>query len=208
MQNRYYLDGKDLFTDYGITVLSSKGELNIPEPKERFSMDWPEDHGMDVDTEENYVQPNKIELECMLSGGTALECLQFLKSFREKLYSPGLKQLITYKDSPKAHMVMLSGGITIERFDQGKVLLFKIVFEEPIPHGKQYIVQGPATIQYQFLTMYPLDIYWGDGTYDLRVLEGPSQNKEFGEGTFTVVVSGPVEKADVYDFSNFQEIEL
>lgn len=206
MQNRYFIDGVDLYTQYGVTVLNSSGEIDFSKPKKRLELDWPDDHGVSVESGDTFLEPKEIVLECMLEQSTLALANSKLRSLHAALSTSGLRQLKTFKDAPRVHMVYLSDKIDVQRFDQGKTLLFKIKFLEPIPAGKQYTVTGPATVTIQVLTVYGLDIFWGDGTSELGVVEDNQLEKTYTAGTYTLVVSGAVEKATTFGLTGGTEI--
>jgi hypothetical protein len=206
MQGRYKLDNVDLYLQYGLIVLNSIGELDVPMVKKRHEVDWPDDHGIDIYPADVFYEPKDIILECMIKQSTSALAISKFRALQQLLATTSLKQLITYKDSPRAHMVLLNDGIRVERFDGGKTLLFKLKFLEPIPHGRQYLITGPCSVTMQFETYYPLDIYYGDGTSLLNVTQESNPGRSYPAGSFTLVFSGAIEKAHAFGITGGTEI--
>lgn len=207
MTGRFYINGVDLFTQYGITVLNSEGEVDLEKPKKKLETDWPDDHGLDVDAAMTYFEAKEITLECMLKQSTAAEALTKLRALQVALTNANLKQLKSFKDSPRVHMVYLNDSVKVERFEAGKILLFKLKFMEPIPHGKQYSVTGAVTVTVDLDTTeteeyYAVDIYWGDGAVALGAKVGLEYGHTYLAGSYTLVISGSYEKADELSVTN------
>jgi hypothetical protein len=167
MINRYFIDGKDLYSDYGITVLRSNGEEDFPKPKERLEVNWPDEHGLDVDEGVTLFEPREITLECLMQQASPSQAQAKLKSFRT---------LKSYKTSPLVHLVQLVDTVRPERFDGGKIHLFKLRLREAEPINKQYDITVPLGVDLSKFSVKvgvgsdpsaTAKISWGDGSRDM-----------------------------------------
>ncbi len=109
-------------------------------------------------------------------------------------------------------MVHLLDDVNVERFEGGKLLLFKLKFREPIPHGRQFSVTGPQVVYVSPDTLtignyFAVDVHWGDGTRTLNAPQGSDLEHTYASaGTYIIVISGSIEKADDFSITGATEI--
>ena len=206
MVNRYFIDGKDLCLEYGSTVLKSNGELDLPKPKKRLEIDWPDSHGLSIDAELSFVGVREIELECMLIQEQNTLAVSKLSAFNSLLIASGFRQMRCYKTNPKVHMVKLNDGIRVERFDQGKTLLFNVHLIEPEPVSRQFQIDivtanDAVTVNVGSGATGSLTVYWGDGTKEVVV---SSKTHSYPVGSIPIiVVAGDFTKTPNFSISAY-----
>ena len=73
MVGRYSINGQDLWTAFGVIVISgSQDLLKMPERKEPFSHDWGDGNGIEVDLSSPKFKDKNITLDvCFLAGSEA-----------------------------------------------------------------------------------------------------------------------------------------
>jgi hypothetical protein len=77
---RWFIDGKDVWNNYGLIVESgSDGFLEYPAAKQGISHDWPDQHGVDVDLSKRFLQSRDISLRC---GIIAVDANDFWAKYR------------------------------------------------------------------------------------------------------------------------------
>lgn len=215
LDGRYIINGEDLYTEYGVTVLKSEGEIDIPKPKERQKVSWPDDHGEDVYTDETFYGPREITLECMIRfksgtlGQSRIGAIRALRAFQDTITTSGLKMLISFKSDALPHMVYVEDFGKVVSYHSGNdtvTLLFKVKLIEPIPAGKSYsmnvVNKNTDKPIINAETDYALEVYWGDGSHTqiLGLVEDFSHTYA-ANGIYTIAVLGAVEKASSYEMT-------
>lgn len=94
MIGQHYIDGKDLYTTYGVVVLSgSDGFLKFPARKASITHDWGDKNGIDVDLSKPFVESKTVTLECaMIAPDKAVFWTNHTAFFAE-LMKPGTRRL-------------------------------------------------------------------------------------------------------------------
>lgn len=202
MAGKYYLNGVD-FETLGVVVIKSDGELSILKPKPRFSIDWPDEDGVDIDEDEVVrFEQREIVLECYMKSTTSALVESALKTFQDTLTTAGFKRFKSYKEDKRAHLVYLNDFYNFRRYNAGKLITFTVKLVEPQTVAKQYkvskITENTGSVTVTLTTAAPLDIYWGDGQKTLAALSNVSHNYTFGSNTeFTLSILGKASLASV-----------
>lgn len=93
-RGRYFIDGADLWTYYGVGVESGSDDfLKMPKPKERTTHDWTDENGIDVDLSRTFVEPKEAELKCHLIANDENDFWIKYQRLLATLLQPGLRRL-------------------------------------------------------------------------------------------------------------------
>ena len=121
---QYLLNGKDLYTEYGIIISAGKSDLlQYPSTKERFSNDWPDQNGKEYDLNAPvYFEDPKITLKGVMFASNESE-------FKTKRYNLFLE--------------LKKIGLSILRsIDLSKD--FNVLYEESAQGNRNVIVKGTS----------------------------------------------------------------
>lgn len=111
----YTIDGNDLKTTYGITVLNCSGDLDFLKRKGKTSHDWKDEDGIEAFTQSRDIkfEARTITLNCCLTGNTKADFLSKLSAFKTVLYNNGTHAL--YRSlTGKTHNVFFEAGASID----------------------------------------------------------------------------------------------
>lgn len=207
------IDNKNVYTEYGVILLKSSGELDYLKYKKPYLRKWDDEHGEEVDLSERYFETRKIVLECLIKTTTKALFQSKLKAFWTFLSATGLRMMLLPELS-FAYMVYPKGGASITRLTKWNDTLmygrFKVVLEDPEPVSRQFTTdQDPkvqVTIQLTGTKVYT--IYWGDGNSDTI---GPgtdvSKNHDYSEtGDYQIVLTGDIDTITSLTPTNAVEI--
>jgi hypothetical protein len=93
-EGRWYINGKDMFTTFGIGI--SKGSddfLRFPKKKDSITHDWMDRNGLDVDLSRIFFDAKEVTLDCwILADGEADFWLKY-KGFLAEISQPGVQRL-------------------------------------------------------------------------------------------------------------------
>jgi hypothetical protein len=134
----YRLDGLNVKSTYGISVLSCDGNLSILKRKGETGYSWPDEDGEEpfVNAGDITFEPRDISLTCLLRGETKTSFLTRLNNLRKVLESSGLHTLFI-GTTGVTHSVYMTDGGTLSLL--GKVTnritvgRFILKFREPVP---------------------------------------------------------------------------
>ncbi|SEV88959.1 hypothetical protein SAMN05428988_0162 [Chitinophaga sp. YR573] len=91
---QYWMDGKDLYLVYGVTIESGSDDLlKFPKRKSSISHDWQDENGIDVDLSRVYFESRPVTLSCNLIVSTPEEFRIKYNAFIAMLVQPDLRRL-------------------------------------------------------------------------------------------------------------------
>ncbi|UCG28426.1 MAG: hypothetical protein JSV24_03435, partial [Bacteroidales bacterium] len=200
MATKLTIDNKNVFTDYGVILVKSTGELDYLKYKKPYSHKWDDEHGEEVDLSERFFDSRKIVLDCLIKATSKSDFRAKMKNFWEFLSAPGLRMMLL-PELPFAYMVYPKGGAKIEKLTKWNDTLMygrvKITFEDPEPVSRQFTTdQDPlAQVQIQLTGTKVYTIYWGDGDIDTI---GPgtdvSKTHDYSQtGDYQIVLTGDID---------------
>jgi len=94
MTIKYYINGKELFQNFGIKVTASSGVLSRPKRKKTFEHSYDDEHGSLVDLQGNYIESRDITLSCVLANSMLDEFIARTNDFELELSKSGLSELV------------------------------------------------------------------------------------------------------------------
>ncbi len=147
------IDQVNLRNEMGIGVVSQQGKLRVGTRKGTTSFSFPDEHGevAFVDKEDIRLEPNTIELTCVLYGSSTEEFMKRYKAFKKLLEKAGLRQLKVPQMDGTIHEVYVSEGARINiqgKWKQGQIVSneFTIPFIEPNPLAEAISFVTDSTI--------------------------------------------------------------
>lgn len=166
MSGRFYIDGKDAFTEYGIYV--QEGGYNelvaYPPLKAVTSNDWQEEDGIEPDLSEPTLNTKEFSLKIVLSGKDY--CWGgFIKLLSDKAYHTfdfreiGRSYSLRLVSNPNTDLATLLGFITIKLADDFP--LSEYAYKEPessLYGSDNYELDGKPFSDYGIIVL--------DGTFD------------------------------------------
>jgi hypothetical protein len=206
MEVRYFINEKNLKTNFGVYVASSEGVLDLPKIKDFTRQDWHEYHGIQCDLEPPKLQEREITLDCWMTASDQLGFIQRLNLFYAEFLKSGYKRLRIEIDADAASPIILVYDTLIKESvkitkkwtagtQQGK---FKLKLVEPNPQKKVlHFESGAGNNRTCALTLYTtmeVTIAWGDGTYaDIAASNGYTAAHSYAEyGDYYISISGVV----------------
>jgi hypothetical protein len=95
MRGHLTVDGRDAWSDLGFIVLNGSMEewFLYPGVKERFSHDWKDEDGIEVDLEHVYLKEKKTSLNFYFVSDSEIEFWNNYKKTLDLLTSPGLRTI-------------------------------------------------------------------------------------------------------------------
>lgn len=94
LENMYYLDGVDLWTNFGLTI--AKGSLDdflkLPKRKGSIEHNWPDEDGLDVDLSRNFYEARDINIKFYIISDTEAAFWTQYNGFMTLLKKPGLRR--------------------------------------------------------------------------------------------------------------------
>lgn len=93
-ENRYYIDGADLWTHYGVGVESGSDDfLKMPKRKDSITHDWMDEHGLDVDTSRVFLKDKEIDLKCHIIANSESDFWEKYNRLLTALTLPGERRM-------------------------------------------------------------------------------------------------------------------
>ncbi|HRQ17700.1 MAG TPA: hypothetical protein PL085_11530 [Agriterribacter sp.] len=90
LANRYFIDGKDFWTIFGVAVESgSDGFLKYPAKKDSITHDWSDSDGVDVDLSSVYFKSRDITLNCSILADNEAAFWNNYNAFIAQWATPG-----------------------------------------------------------------------------------------------------------------------
>lgn len=180
MEIQYYINEKNIKTEFGVYVSASEGVLDLPKIKEFTKQDWHEYHGTLIDLDPPKLQDREITLDCWINAVSQIAFIQQLNAFYQEFLKGGFKRLRIEIDNiaPLIFDTYISDSIKISKqwtpgTQQGK---FKLKLTEPNPQKKILkftAVEEALTCSFVIATPMAVIITWGDNE---RIEEIASDN--------------------------------
>ncbi len=211
MTGRYFLDNKDLYTQYGVFIKKSSGLLDFLKMKKNYSYSWPDEHGDDIDLSKLYFESKKISLECYLEAPNQSTFTTRLQNFFAALTSANLHTLKAYGIA-KVFMVYLEDAsevVRLSKWSNNKMMAqFTLKLVCPVPVSRQFTTnQNPlAQVTVNVTTSKNLEIYWGDGTKTAVTSSGAKTHNYSVTGTYYIVLAGDISAISALTLTNCTEI--
>jgi len=91
MTNKYFIDGKDIYDNYGITVEKADNLLEFPKAKQGIKTSWNDESGSDYDVTESLVfEESTITLSCYIGGTSLTQIRNYITTFIKDVSTAGL----------------------------------------------------------------------------------------------------------------------
>jgi len=134
----YRLDGKNMKTEYGISVLRCTGNLDMLKRKGASSHSWPDEDGEEAftDADDIVFGPRDISLVCVLRQPTKATFLTKLSAFKHVLESSGLHTLYIDTTGVTHSVFCIDGGSVtpLTKWNPGIMAgQFTLKLREPVP---------------------------------------------------------------------------
>lgn len=162
----YTLDGH-YFQDFGIFVSKSKG-FGLPPRKEPNAYTWADTNGISVDLSSPRYQERTIELDCFIIASGWKDLYRQYSEFMKILDGAGTHRLeVEFAGKVLAFEVYRSGEAKFEKdLKIGQIAgSFNLKLIEPNPI-KIVLKSTTPSLDLQFRTEKPAEIFYGDGTKD------------------------------------------
>lgn len=137
---KYFIDGLDLWTKFGVIVRkgSNDGFLKQPKKKESLSHDWQDSNGLDVDLTKIYFEKRDVTLNMAMVADSENDFWRKHIAFFSMLSQPGLRRL-TVKELDSDFFVYYNDCTTFSkaksvRTTEKNLFLFSLVLTEPNPN--------------------------------------------------------------------------
>lgn len=138
---KYYIDGKDLWTTFGIFVESGSDTfLQFPKRKESITHDWLDSNGLDVDTSRVFFEARTPELKFSIIAANEADFWNFYTGWLAEWAKPGTRR-ITISEFEKDFYVIYQECSSFTRFtrikdgyDRFVACKFTIRLMEPDPN--------------------------------------------------------------------------
>lgn len=193
----WYINRKNIATEYCCYVEGSSGLLDMPKAKTLLSADINDFHGESVNADGIRYQPRDIVLSCFCIGTSIDDFNNKINALKVTLTADDPIQLtITGMSSELSYMVICQDGFLVEKQWKASGMTigtFQLKLREPCPIKRilKYVGGGAMGIT------IPLGdvsgrIYWGDGEYssygDLD--NGYIVHNYAQVGTYYIVITG------------------
>lgn len=136
---RFFIDGNDLWTNFGIVARSGStdGFLKQPKKKESLTHDWQDTNGIDVDLSKIYLDKRDIPLKLAMVANTEEDFWRQHTQFFAMWTQPGLRRL-TVRELDRDFYVYYNDTTDYSKLKNLKAIgklffLFTLVITEPKP---------------------------------------------------------------------------
>jgi len=187
---KYFIDGINIFSQYGVAISSSRGIISAPAIKQPFVQSWESAHGEAVDTSKIFYEAKEFSLDCWMLATSNIQLSEKLNTLFQFLSRPGLRRIMLFldNDKPLIYQVYVKGGIEVTKkwkVDQLVHADFTLTFREPEPLKLvlKGFVEDSATVGITFSSTKPVSIRWGYAYSSLNVVNGafPDQIDVIGD---------------------------
>lgn len=205
MTVNYYINGI-AFTTYGVKVSGSKGLLNGLKLKEPLKVTWPDQHGEVVDLAAPRYEAREITLECFIKAASSTAFILAAQTFLAAFQKAGLQRLMIDVNDADAgkkalvYEVYMAEGLDITKKWNATLMIgtFTLTLQEPEPVKRVYFfvaATGAMTVTITLTTTDPINIYWGDGTFqnDVTTSTGQVSHTYTTAGVYYLVLTGVIE---------------
>lgn len=178
MEVKYFINEKNIKSQFGVYVSASSGILDLPAIKEPVKQDWQEYHGVQIDLDAPRLQEREISLDCFINASNQLDFIQKLNAFYAEFLKSGFKRLRIEVDTTiLIYDTYIKDTIKItkqwsEGSQQGK---FNLKLMEPMPQKKilKFIATANAlTCSINISTPTSVIITWGDNLRSDEIFSG------------------------------------
>lgn len=137
LEGLHYIDGKDLYTTFGVIISEGSDDfLKFPKRKESITHDWGDKNGIDVDLSKPFFEAKDVSLRCALIATSKAEFWTNHRAFLAEMGKPGTRRL-TVSAFEQSFYVFYRDCTNFERFTQikdGKIACkFTILVTEQEP---------------------------------------------------------------------------
>jgi hypothetical protein len=187
MIGKYFIDGNDLYSTYGLIVENTSGISDIPKAKTVLSKSWEDESGTDYDVSARKVFEQKdIVLDCVINGATIKIIKDNLKAFIKMITAPGYR-LLNSVPYGEIIPVLFSEAGTMARLTtigSDTYLRFSLKFTAPFPeYMNGSVAVGTASVAWTNSKQWTI-------FFDNTMIEGTSPQTHVYAGSGTVVVAG------------------
>ncbi len=128
-----YIDGVDIYAQYGAYLLGYEGLFGWPELKATEVMEWPDEEGVDINLSRPCVASRKLEISFRIESGKSVDFLDFLYSTQIKDYnipSLGINKTLRLVGCSEISVIRKMGVVTLVLTEDNP--LQKYEYTEPI----------------------------------------------------------------------------
>lgn len=170
MEVRYYINEKNIKSEFGVYVSASSGVLDLPKIKEQVKQDWKEYHGTQIDLAAPKLQDREITLECFITAVNQIDFIEKINLFYSEFLKSGFKRLrieIGETAKPLIFDTYIKDGIKITKTwtPGSQVGKFNLKLIEPNPQKKILKFTATAselTCSFTIITPMSVVVTWGD----------------------------------------------
>jgi hypothetical protein len=134
----YTLDGHNLKSEYGITVVRIAGMFDFLARKGETSQDWPDSDGEQAytDASDIYFKGREIMMTCVIAATSASTLMTNLNAFKTMLQAAGTRALVHTETSTTVNVYMVDSAAVdlMNKWNSTKTALrFMLKLREPSP---------------------------------------------------------------------------
>lgn len=204
MEIKYFINEKNIKSQFGVYVSASSGILDLPAIKEPVKQDWQEYHGVQIDLDAPRLQEREISLDCFINASNQLDFIQKLNAFYAEFLKSGFKRLrIEVGTTILIYDTYIKDTIKItkqwsEGSQQGK---FTLRLMEPMPQKKilKFVATANAlTCAIDISTPSSVIITWGDNMKSDEIFSGGFEAVHtYNEaGTYYISIQGNINEIE------------
>jgi len=195
-------------------IEKANGFLDDPEPKTPYKYSWPDEHGIDIDTQNTYYNERKCSLDLIVNGTDFADVVKNKNAIID-LFKQPLNRYLKLYGIDGVFLVSVSGQINVTRLGRGlsgrQLLRLSIPLIEASPVKYQYYANQlnvRDTVGLDVTTTKSITVDWGDNrfSYILLPLTGIMEHDytEFGE--YCVTIYGGVDGITNVETENLEDI--
>lgn len=204
MEVKYFINEKNIKSQFGVYVSASSGILDLPAIKEPVKQDWQEYHGVQIDLDAPRLQEREISLDCFINASNQLDFIQKLNAFYAEFLKSGFKRLRIEVDTTiLIYDTYIKDTIKItkqwsEGSQQGK---FNLKLMEPMPQKKILKFTATAnalTCSINISTPTSVIITWGDNLRSDEIFSGgfDAVHTYNEPGTYYISIQGNINEIE------------
>lgn len=204
MEVKYFINEKNIKSQFGVYVSASSGILDLPAIKEPVKQDWQEYHGVQIDLDAPRLQEREISLDCFINASNQLDFIQKLNAFYAEFLKSGFKRLRIEVDTTiLIYDTYIKDTIKItkqwsEGSQQGK---FTLRLMEPMPQKKilKFVATANAlTCVINIATPSSVIITWGDNLRSDEIFSGgfDAVHTYNAPGTYYISIQGNINEIE------------
>lgn len=150
-----YIDGVDVYAQYGAYLLGCEGLFGWPELKATEVVVWPDDEGVDINLSQSCVASRKFEISFRVKDVKAVEFLDFIFSTQAKVYdipSLGINKALRLVGCSEISVIRKLGVVTLTLTNDKPLQEYKYI--EPATSIKNEHHKGVLEIDGRDITTY------------------------------------------------------